>query len=268
MKLRFAPPLPALCPYVLRFEQREARLDDGVVIYPIAARPNQFLEFYLQQRYVVHSHNSDTLELAPSSVIVGPSTYRRVDLVLEGRFEVFTIHFQPSGFFQLFGLPMHTFTDRAYDARSVLGASIAELESRLTYARNFGSRVDAASAFLVRRISALNFPDGVARLANQMLLERGLLSVRAAATRAGLSVRQFERRFLQQVGVTPKRYGRIVRFQEALNMRLGTNQNWTDIAQEYGYYDQMHMVHDFRVFSGANPTEFSRIFKSILKQWG
>jgi hypothetical protein len=141
-------PVAALRPYVRWFEQRVAELKHGELIYPIAARPDQFLEFYFEERYLIHSHDSGARELAPRSVVVGPSTYRRVDLVLNGRFEVFTIHFEPSGFFQLFGTAMQNLADCAYEARSVLGASIGEIEDRLANAPNFMRRVDIASDFL------------------------------------------------------------------------------------------------------------------------
>ena len=267
MRPSSARPIPALLPYVRCFEQREARLEHGEVIYPIAARPEQFLEFYLQERYLIHSHNSNTREPAPRSVVVGPSTYRRVDLVLHGRFEVFTIHFQPSGFFQLFGLPMPNLADRAYEARSVIGAGITELETRLADAQDFRLRVELATSFLKQRLSSVDAQDAVARIANQVLCDRGVLHIQESAARVGLSVRQFERRFLEEVGVAPRRYARIVRFQSALNLRLNAERPWTDIAHDLGYYDQMHMVHDFRIYSGESPTRLSNLFTANREHW-
>jgi AraC-like DNA-binding protein len=266
MKLSSALPILALRSCVRCFEQREARLDSGELIYPIAARPDQFLEFYLQQRYLIHEYSPDTRELAPPSVVVGPSTYRRVDLVLHGSFEVFTIHFQPSGFFQLFGVPMRDLTDHAYEARSVIGAGITELETRLADAPDFSQRVDVATSFLVHR--PITVADGaVARIASQVLRDRGALRIDEAAEQTGLGVRQFERRFLEQVGVTPRRYARIVRFNAALSLRLNAGRTWTDIAHELGYYDQMHMVHDFKTFSGENPTGLSTLFSDNPEHW-
>lgn len=261
-------PVSALRPYVRRFEQRVAELEHGELIYPIAARPDQFLEFYFEERYLIHSHDSGARELAPRSVVVGPSTYRRVDLVLNGRFEVFTIQFQPSGFFQLFGTPMQNLTDRAYEARSVLGASIGEIEDRLANAHNFMRRVDIASDFVGRRVSALkNRFDAVASIADQILINRGALRIPDAAARTGLSVRQFERKFLEHVGVAPRRYARIVRFQAALTAHLNARQTWIDVAHELGYHDQMHMVHDFRLFSGESPTRVSALFTLNPERW-
>ena len=81
-------------------------------------------------------------------------------------------------------------------------------------------------------------------------------------------MRQFERRFCELVGVTPKRYARIVRFDAALRAKMAVPKRaWTDIAHEIGYYDQMHMVHDFRRFSGESPTNYFARFKAMPTPW-
>ena len=66
--------------------------------------------------------------------------------------------------------------------------------------------------------------------------------------------RQFERRFQYQVGMRPKLYARIARFEAALDAKArARNKSWTEIAHEFGYHDQMHLVHDFGQFSGETP---------------
>jgi transcriptional regulator GlxA family with amidase domain len=70
----------------------------------------------------------------------------------------------------------------------------------------------------------------------------------------GLSVRQYERRFDADVGMTPKRYARIARYMTALDLKLSRpNRTWFGIAHETGYHDQMHMVKDFQLLAGAPP---------------
>ena len=110
--------------------------------------------------------------------------------------------------------------------------------------------------------------DAVAAVANRFLSERGALGVADAAAEAGLSVRQFERRFSEQVGVPPKLYARIVRFNAALEAKMSAPRRlWTDIAHDFGYYDQMHMVRDFEDFTGENPTAFIRRFDAMSELW-
>ena len=81
----------------------------------------------------------------------------------------------------------------------------------------------------------------------------------------GLSPRAFIRRFSEEVGLTPKLFCRIRRFQEALGpIRAGRRFAWSDVALDCGYYDQAHLIRDFRAFSGFTPTAFLRVWGEHL----
>ncbi len=76
---------------------------------------------------------------------------------------------------------------------------------------------------------------------------------------ADLSPRQLDRRFLSAVGLPPKAFARIVRFQALLTAyRAGEYTRWADLALQCGFYDQAHLANEFRQFAGAPPTEFFR----------
>jgi hypothetical protein len=129
--------------------------------------------------------------------------------VLCGKLEVFTIQFRPAGFHRLFRMPMEEFADQAFEARSVIGPKFPDFEQKLSCASSFEERACVASAFLLECLTERSGGDSVAALANRFLSERGALGVGDAAAEAGLSVRQFERRFIEQVGVPPKLYARV-----------------------------------------------------------
>ncbi|WP_437731199.1 helix-turn-helix domain-containing protein [Sorangium sp. So ce1335] len=74
----------------------------------------------------------------------------------------------------------------------------------------------------------------------------------------GMSSRRFIRSFTEQVGLTPKRYCRVRRFQQALAaIERGERVSWAGVAAACGYYDQAHFIHDFRAFAGLTPTEYA-----------
>lgn len=231
MKLNSAYPVAALRGYVRCFRQREAQITGAALLYPIAARPEQILEFYLQDRYLVRACGSGVQDFAPRALVVGPCTYRRAELVLRGRFEVFTIHFQPSGFHRLFRVPMPELVDHAYEARSVVGPFASAIEQPLAATADFAERIDIATHFLLQHVTAPNARDPVAAAAQQILIDRRAHRIGDIAASAGLSLRRFERKFRDQVGVAPKRYAAIVRFQTALRAKLAArHRSWTDIA--------------------------------------
>jgi AraC-like DNA-binding protein len=125
-----------------------------------------------------------------------------------------------------------------------------------------------ATGFLLAQVARRNKPDAVAAMAKRFLQEPGALRIDEAAASADLSIRQFDRKFREQVGITPKLYGRIVRFQAALAAKLsGDECTWTAIAHEFGYYDQMHMVRDFHEFSGESPAQYLARLRAMSEPW-
>ena len=109
--------------------------------------------------------------------------------------------------------------------------------------------------------------DGVTAAAHQMLSEAGAGRISAMANRAGLSVRQFRRIFLQKVGVSPKLFARIARFEAALDrMARCPGGSWTEVAQRFGYYDQMHMIHEFAQFTGETPIRALHYFETTFQR--
>jgi AraC-like DNA-binding protein len=82
-------------------------------------------------------------------------------------------------------------------------------------------------------------------------------SIAAVTGAVGLSARAFIERFKTEVGLTPKRYCRILRFQRALGRaHRGQRIDWIQVALDSGYFDQAHFIHDFRAFAGLTPTAY------------
>jgi hypothetical protein len=131
LTLRKISPSVSLLPFVRHYEYREILSEDRVAIRPLPARPEQLLQFHLLGRFEVFDFRSGNALLAPSAIVVGPQTWRVADLLLKGKFIVFVIVFQPTGFHRLFGPPMAELTDRAYEASDVIGVDVKLLHERL-----------------------------------------------------------------------------------------------------------------------------------------
>jgi AraC-like DNA-binding protein len=258
-------PAPGLESFVRYYVQRDARIYDAVVVHPIHARAAALLEFVFGDRITVTFCDGRPAKQSPRSVLVGMQTGRRGLLHIHGTIDCFVIMFQPSALHRLFSLPMREVTDRDYDARLVLGPMISSLEQRLYDCRSFAERAAVANEFLLRRALATGALDGVAAAANQILRRAAGVRIPAMANRAGLSIRQFERRFVEQVGMGPKLLARIARFEAVMDhMTRSSAESWTGVAQRFGYYDQMHMVHEFAEFTGETPTRTLDVFRSFF----
>ena len=264
--IRSMPPCQPLAPFIQSFRQREGRVTTQV-IRPLPARPEQILEFYLGDRYQVRRDHTTPFEAAPQSVVVGPQCEQCTELGLRGRLDVFTIHFQPAGCHGLFGLPMPEFLNKGVPAHDALGEIVPLLEERLAAVAEFSARVEAVEAVL-KPYAVRGKCDGVARAAQILLARTGEVRIGDLATYCGLSERQFERRFQMAVGMPPKLYARVVRFYTALEKQLRhPRQSWTEAALEAGYYDQSHMVKEFRSLAGQSPTRFLARLEATSERW-
>jgi AraC-like DNA-binding protein len=136
-----------------------------------------------------------------------------------------------------------------------MGPWVSQVHERLAECVSLEERGRITDDALLRLCLAQPGWDGVSSAANEILIRHGEVRIGDLAEKAGLSVRQFERRFNHQVGMRPKLYARIARFEAALESKARSRaKSWTEVAHELGYHDQMHLVHDFEQFSGETPT--------------
>jgi AraC-like DNA-binding protein len=257
LQTKMAPSSAVLRPYVWAYGMTTGRVGSVPLVIPLPARPKQLLTFSFADSYRIHRPGSDHSDASPRVTVVGPQTHARVGLSVFGRIDNFTIHFQPSGFNRLFGIPMTELTDAAYDAYNVIGPKISRLEDELGDTPDFAERIQLIEERLIRMFRCGDTLDPVAIAANSLFASNGIHRISAMANDSGLSPRQFERRFLAQVGVPPKLYARIIRFNAALDHKLRwPSRAWSRIANDHDFYDQMHLVHDFRAFTGESPARF------------
>ena len=257
LQTKMAPSSAVLRPYIWAYGMTTGRVDSVPLIVPLPARPKQLLTFSFADSYRLRRPGSDHNHASPRVTVVGPQTQARAGLLVCGSIDNFTLHFQPSGFHRLFGISMTELTDSAYDAYSVIGRHLPALEGELGDIPGFAGRVQLIEERLIGMLGRRSALDPVAIAANSLFASNGSHRVAAMASDAGLSPRQFERRFLAQVGVPPKLYARIVRFNAAIDQKLRMPVcAWSRIANDHDFYDQMHLVHDCRAFTGQSPSQF------------
>jgi AraC-like DNA-binding protein len=164
------------------------------------------------------------------------------------------IQFRPHGAAQLLGLPMSELTDSA--------TALADLSRRLSRELERLRQLPSLTRALAVLDSILHAfaqqtctdDDPVSYAVRAIEGTGGLTSVRELADRIGWSTRQLQRRFKDAVGISPKLFGRMQRFQRVFRAMEDSTSDWVDAAGRCGYYDQAHLIRDFREFSGKTPT--------------
>lgn len=167
------------------------------------------------------------------------------------------VHFKPGGAFPFFGAAIAELANRHAPLDVFWGRSAAELREKLCSAATRQKRFEILEETLTDRLRGLSEHPAVS-LALDLFGPAGIGdSVRAVAQRVGLSQRRFIQVFTNQVGLTPKLFCRVLRFQHARDTVDQTlKPNWVQLAMACGYYDQSHMIDDFRAFSGLSPGEY------------
>jgi AraC-like DNA-binding protein len=170
------------------------------------------------------------------------------------------VHFKPGGAFPFLGAEASELADMHVDLEALWGKSAIELRERLCEARSSAEKfVLLEKALLSHLCRPLERHYAVRFALDTFGRSDPDPAVRDVARDAGLSQRRFIQVFSREVGMSPKLFCRVRRFQQTLEtVRQSTSPNWARLAVDCGYYDQSHLIHDFRFFSNLSPTEYIR----------
>jgi AraC-like DNA-binding protein len=194
---------------------------------------------------------------APKAFLTGQAT-RQYELALSGQIGMVGIVFRPSGISTLFGLPMYEFADERVALADVLGPSLTDLHEAICEHPTTTGRIALLEQFINRQLLRRgDRSDRTDYAANLIVDKFGVLTVIEILDDLYVCRRQFERQFLQKVGVSPKYYARIRRVGH-LCAQLATQRwqvsDWQDFVFRAGYYDQSHFIREFKQVTGKRPT--------------
>jgi AraC-like DNA-binding protein len=261
-------PSPFLQDYISHFELRDLVVLETRGVRPLPARPAQFLIFHLADisGCDLLDHRTGEIVATPPVGIQGPQSFRAADALWKGRFRDFAVAFRPTGFHRLFGIPMNELTDRVVEASQLLGTGVRQLHECLQGAAGLDAMALLTEDFFRGWLPRARPFHPVQVAASQVIARHGGVTIDDLARAVNLSGRQLERRFVEQVGIPPKLYCRISRLAYALRLKEATpRRSWTELTYLAGYFDQNHMVKDFRALAGTSPSEFFRLIEDGFK---
>jgi AraC-like DNA-binding protein len=181
-----------------------------------------------------------------------------MELEATGRIGVFSARFHPAGLRPFVDFDIHTLTNKTVALTDIWKEDAVELEQNVINCKNDKERIEVTTQFLIRKLSSKKSDDNLMVNSVQLIIENsGMLSLDELCTNVGLGKRQFERKFISEVGLNPKTFSRIIRFNSALQLIEKKDfSGFTSVAHEGGFYDQAHFIKDFKELTGLNPKKY------------
>jgi AraC-like DNA-binding protein len=197
----------------------------------------------------------------PDRAVVSGVQTEKFSRVLEGRSLVFGIKFRPGGFRPFFGKAVASLADRVVPAERILGKEALELQALLMSSAREEKKLHAVGAFLRKRLPASDKTVGLAdALVGRILKETDIKTVDDLVALTGLGKRSLQRIFSEYVGVSPKWVIRRYRLHEIMErLNSGDRPDWAQLALELGYFDQSHLINDFKSILGYSPTQYQKL---------
>lgn len=172
--------------------------------------------------------------------------------------EMFIINFLKGRAYPFVEMPMHELTDYVVDGELVMTREILNLRERLLAAVSVGNKFQYAEQYLMKIFGPkLMVNPFIEYSVNHLLNSPTGMTLEQLALKVGFSQKHFIKIFKEHVGLTPKGFLKVMRFQKAIQeIELSREVNWNTIAYESGYYDQAHFSNDFKAFSGFTPQQY------------
>ncbi|MEO6894718.1 MAG: helix-turn-helix domain-containing protein [Ginsengibacter sp.] len=253
-------PALILQPFVSCYSLRQFDTENLGMPRPMHAVHEYYMTFFLNEKFCEVRDNSGNFQKKASNSLCTLLTESQGSTYYKGDYTIFCVQFKSNGIFAIFGIPQKILLNAILPLGDILGD-----ENNRLLTEQFESSVDIfemakyMNTYLIKMFLGQKhkiYTGAIANLSDIVLQYKGVVPVEAVALYGCMSLRNFERRFINEVGIPPKLYARIIRFYNALeNKMLHPHKNWTEITYESGYYDQSHFIKEVKLFSSKSPDE-------------
>ena len=251
MKYITIPPPPHLAKYVRCFWILES---DEPYLHRHYADGSAEMIFHYKGKF---EEITDQGNISQSYAMIHAQSKNFKRFTATGGFEIFGVYLYPFAIPYLCNMPSSALSNEMPDLVTIFGNEGRILEEQMMLAQNNNERLKIITQFLEKRFQKSHKTEAaIFYCISQVIHTKGLTKVEKLAYNCFLSTRQFERKFKEFSGFSPKLYTRIIRFQETLKEYGNKSKSLTQIAYDCGYYDQSHFIHEFKEFSGYHPKQY------------
>jgi len=227
---------------------REKLLPDGAIELIIDLDP--------VPKKLFDDEHSDRFRSCKKAWISGERT--RYIIIGSGNTCMIGIRFRPGGAYPFFNFPISELNDSVIDLDLILGRLVDEIRDQLLEANSPEARFQLLESFLLNHVHRSLEANRLITFAVQQLQQSPqFLAIRDLANTIGITQKHLISQFEKVVGLRPKTFARISKFQKVLTtIEQQQKVEWSAIAYDCGYYDQAHFIKEFHAFSGLNPSAY------------
>lgn len=220
---------------------------------------------------IIFQHSSEGALVGPTDtylpeIFLYGQTIKPIEFYLRGKFQTLGICFYPHAINHIFGFTASELTDNCLDLSLVANG----LKEQLLNSPSVTHQIEVLSSHLHNQVNKKDASiDRVTEYAlTRIVKSKGNLSLKGLQTELQLSERGFQRKFDAQVGISPKLFARVCRFQASLTQLKSNNyENLSDIAFDNGYTDQSHFIRSFKEFTGFSPFQFQKHNRKLAENF-
>lgn len=252
--------------WILDYESR--------VVEPIRVIPYGCVQFtfYLGERINSLGSNNDS-SYKDQAVVTGQiSSF--FDVFPQGKIRLITIVFKPFGAKPFFDFPIFEIQNNIIPIKDINNKEWLDLENRLGDCVDNKSIVSCLENNLLKKLEKNTLFNSYSSINNERIMlainriddSKGTINIKDLSSLACLSDKQFNRIFADYVGMNPKNFLRIIRYQSVLlklqnsNIKATKAVDFLDLVYDCGYYDQSHLINNFKEFTGYTPKEYIKLF--------
>ncbi len=250
---------PALSEFIHRYEIVRFVFGSEVSlpVKYLAPRPEHWLTFYPRDPQRIRCTGSNDIITYPRAIVNGVNT---TPMYRYGGHDFLALRvvFQPGGLFRLTGIPSGELTNTFVDAEAIWPKDIRLVSERLNSTNDLTAMLTIIESFLFGLVrSVCKTPHAVDATSQLILQQQPWVSLDQLAVQSCLSIRQFIRKFEERIGLSPKQFDCIARFDKAYRMHNKYPAlDWLSIALACGYYDHQHFAKDCKAITYLSPTTF------------
>jgi len=256
MLFKSFPPSDPLSLYVQTYQVRHFLINPRIksIPKPYVVRPEETIAFYVRGREKTRIISQNKILVRPRATLTGQWTARIDRWSLENEFLMVQVILKPGGVYKLTGIPSYELADKCIDLSDIYPVAVRTLFNRFDEEINYEEIIKAIEKFLEELFGKSRLQHHLFEKAFTLLGSDETVSISKLAGQACLSIRQFERKALNYLGVPCSTYQRIARFAESFKLKTkNPGKAWTDVAIQSGYYDYQHLVRDYKSLAFTNP---------------